>query len=727
MSTPGGLDFPDGFEQWPRSVQERWLADYHALYFPKLRWWDRAETLEEDSGPRPSQLPPDHPRHAEPDLQGNTCGCGGNPDWSTWLLLTGRGWGKTKTGSNWVIEMALSRPGIYIGVCAPTDKAVRSICLEGESGVELEARRYGVEIADYNKNRLEMTFANGSKVRGFSAEKPDSIRGENLSYAWFDELAMIRYFQFFHEGLQPALRKGDNPRLLITTTPKRVRLLRELLADGENEAVTGVHVTRGRTAENIHYAKRQREALERKYAGTSMLRQELEGESGVIAVARKYGVEITDYNKNRLEITFANDSKIRGFSAEKPDSIRGENLSYAWFDELAMIRYFQFYHEGLQPALRKGDNPRLLITTTPKRVRLLRDLLADGDNEAVTGVHVTRGRTAENIHYARRQREALERKYAGTSMLRQELEGELLAEVDGCLFPLEKFNETRVFPGQDHLPQWRRVVVGYDPATTSSARSDESGIVVMAEGNDGDYYCLEDCSGRFTPEQAMKVIAEAVYRNAADCVVAEVNVAGDFIRSLLATVDPDIAIRPVQGMKGKIARAQGPSSLFNQGRVHMVGDTFAKLEEQLSAMTLEDDRSRMHDDRADAAIWCLIHLAGGNQGDWGAVYGFRDCPGCGARVNFEKDAVCGHCGKPVTKPVPKAAGGRPAKEPWSIAYQSTCTNEDCGKKYPPREPTCPHCSMNPAQYMAKALAMSAGQAGGWHSYTGRDLFAGRRF
>lgn len=580
MSTPGGLDFPDGFEAWPRAVQERWLSDYHALYFPKLRWWDKPETLEEDSGPRPSQLPPDHPRHADADLQGNRCGCDGNPDWSTWMLLTGRGWGKTLCGANWVIEMALSKPGIYVGICAPTDKAVRSICIEGESGVE--------------------------------------------------------------------------------------------------------------------------------------------------AVARVNGVSITDYNKNRLELTFENGSKIRGFSAEKPDSIRGENLAYAWFDELAMIRYFQFYHEGLQPALRKGDNPRLLITTTPKRVRLLRDLLADGDNEAETGVHVTRGRTAENPHYAARQRKTLERKYAGTSMLRQELEGELLAEVDGCLFPLEKFNETRVFPGMDHLPQWRRVVVGYDPATTSSARSDESGIAVLAEGADGDYYCLEDCSGRFDPEQQMRVIAEAFYRNAADCVVAEVNVAGDFIRSLLATVDPNIPIRPVSGMKGKVARAQGPSSLFMQGRVHMVGDSFGKLEEQLSAMTIEDDRSRMHDDRADAFVWAMIHLAGGNQGDWGIVYGFRDCTKCGARVNEDKDQRCANCGAEVTPMPAKHAGGRPAQVPWSVAYLKTCTNEECGKTYPPREPSCPHCSMNPEQYLAKALTLSAGGGNGRFAYSGMDPFRGRR-
>jgi len=586
-------DLPDGYEQWPPGVQKKFLEEFRALYFPKLRWWQKPETLEEDSGPRGKQLPPDHPRHTKLDLQGYhcgcdikhpeedrgkvlTCGCKGNPTWWIHLLLTGRGFGKSKMGSNWSLEMALSKPGIHVGVCAPTYDMVRSICFEGESGI--------------------------------------------------------------------------------------------------------------------------------------------------IAEARRNGIEIKDYNKNRLEIALANESKIRGFSAEKPDSIRGENLSFAWFDELAVIRYMAFYHEGLMPALRKGDNPRMIITTTPKRIRILRDLLGDGENEAETGVHVTRGSSRENVHFAKRQQQALERKYANTYLLKQELEGELVGEVDGCLFPVEQFSETRVFPDRDALPQWRRVVVGYDPATTNKDTSDESGIVVMAEGVDGDYYCLEDCSGRFSPEQQMRVVAEAYYRNDADCVVAEVNVAGDFIRSLLATVDAGIPLRTVTGMKGKVARAQGASSLFNQGRIHMVGDNFGKLEDQLSAMTENDDRSRMHDDRADAFTWCMIHLSGGNQGDWGIVYGFRDCI-CGARVNEDKDDYCHECGTKITKRQPKHAGGRPAQVPWSEAYLRTCPN---GHKYTPRERSCPECAPSPETYIARALAGSQG-GGGKLSYTGRNWLAGRRF
>ena len=219
----------------------------------------------------------------------------------------------------------------------------------------------------------------------------------------------------------------------------------------------------------------------------------IEGESGILAEAKRSGVEIVSYNKNLQELELGNGSKIRGFSAEKPDSIRGQNLSFVWFDELASIRYVEFYHEGLMPALRKGDRPRMMITTTPKRIRLIRKLIDDSEHEFTgkdggpgTGVHLTQATSAENIHFARKQRERLEREYAGNPvMLQQELQGQLIGDVAGSLFPIEQFNETRVFPAKDNLPQWRRVVVALDPATTAKDSSDESGIVVWPKGTTG--------------------------------------------------------------------------------------------------------------------------------------------------------------------------------------------------------------------------------------------------
>jgi hypothetical protein len=176
-------------------------------------------------------------------------------------------------------------------------------------------------------------------------------------------------------------------------------------------------------------------------------------------------------------------------------------------------------------------------------------------------------------------------------------------------------------------------------------------------------------------------------------------------------------------MKGKVSRAQGPSSLFMQGRVHMVGDTFRQLEDQLSAMAEGDDRSRMKDDRADAFVWAILHLAGVNQGSWAIVYGFRDCTKCGARVNEDKDQRCGNCGAEITQLPPKHAGGMPAREPWSVAYLRTCGK--CGAKYTPKERSCPECSVSPETYLARAMAAQSGSAGRY-SYTGRNWLAGRR-
>jgi hypothetical protein len=119
-------------------------------------------------------------------------------------------------------------------------------------------------------------------------------------------------------------------------------------------------------------------------------------------------------------------------------------------------------------------------------------------------------------------------------------------------------------------------------------------------------------------------------------------------------------------------------------------------------------------------VWLLLHLSGTGQGNWAQVYGFRDCVGCGSRVNEDKDTRCSNCGAEVTKQAPKHAGGRPAQIPWSEAYLKTCPN---GHKYTPRERSCPECAPSPETYLQRALAAS--QPGGGLGYMGKDWLAGR--
>ena len=272
------------------------------------------------------------------------------------------------------------------------------------------------------------------------------------------------------------------------------------------------------------------------------------------------------------------------------------------------IRYFEFFHEGLMPALRKGERPRLMITTTPKRIRLIRKLIDDSSTSSTgkdggpgTGVHLTEATSAENIHFSRAQRERLEREYAGNPvMLQQELQGKLLADAAGSPVPDRAVQRDPRLPGQGQAPPVAPRRRGPGPGHHREGHLRRVRHRGHGRGGRRGLLLPGGLLRPVRPDQQMRVVAEAYYRNDADCVVAEVNMTGDYMRALLSTVDPNIPLRTVHGMKGKVSRAQGPSSLFMQGRIHHVGDNFRLLEDQLSAMAEGDDRNRMKDDRADA-------------------------------------------------------------------------------------------------------------------------------
>ena len=226
----------------------------------------------------PKQLPPDHPKHHLVDSHtGKRCGCDKvSPGFQTWLLMTGRGFGKTLTGANWALTKGLSEPGIWVAVCAPTFADVKNTCFEGPSGIKSAAQPG--EIIDHNKNDLRITLRNGSIIQGFSAEKPrDSIRGSNLAYCWFDELGIIRYPEFYEAGLLPALRVSKG-QLMITTTPRNSPLLNKIKKAEKNPEK--VHFTHATSLENWKApdVTEMREVISNFGEGTFLERQELEGE-----------------------------------------------------------------------------------------------------------------------------------------------------------------------------------------------------------------------------------------------------------------------------------------------------------------------------------------------------------------------------------------------------------------------------------------------------------------
>lgn len=350
--------------------------------------------------------------------------------------------------------------------------------------------------------------------------------------------------------------------------------------------------------------------------------------------------ELAAYRRNELQVVLANKAVIYGYSAENPEKIRGANLHGAWCDELASWRYPATWYEGLMPALRKGRHPRIVVTTTPRPVRLITDLLGRSDGS----VHVTRGSTWENSsNLSDIALEELKRRYDGTRLGRQELEGELLEDIEGALWSRQLLEDTRV--GRDGLPGFRRVVVAIDPAVSSEPESDETGIIVAAEGDDGHGYILEDLSGRYTPMQAMRTAVRAYVTHSADCIVAEVNNGGDYVRDLLRNVDPDVPYKQVRASRGKLVRAQPVSALYEQRKIHHVG-VFPDLEDELCLWVPESLESP---DRLDALVWAVSELRGLGQGDWASVYGTVRCKAgkCGRMFILRDRTACPHCGTKI--------------------------------------------------------------------------------
>lgn len=374
----------------------------------------------------------------------------------------------------------------------------------------------------------------------------------------------------------------------------------------------------------------------------------IEGSSGLLrAISRE---ELVNYRRNDLELELANGSVIYGFSADRPDRVRGSNLWGGWADELASWRYEATWHEGLMPALRIGERPRMLVTTTPRGTALLRELAGRDDGT----VHITQGSTLENqSNLSDLALKELYRRYGGTRIGRQELEGELISDVEGALWRRAwlETGRLRAVPRRDDgtidfaaIPALQRVVVAMDPSTTSKATSAEFGIMVAGLGTDGHVYLLEDLSERMSPGKAMRVAVRAYHDWQADRVVGEMNNGGDFIEELLRTVDDSVSYRTVTASRGKAVRAEPVSSIYEQGRAHHLG-VFPLLEDQLCTWTPLDKESP---DRLDALVWAVTELT--QHADWTTLYGDPyECPACGRlSVLTAGRPNCPHCQAPIS-------------------------------------------------------------------------------
>lgn len=190
-------------------------------------------------------------------------------DWRTWLILAGRGWGKTRTGAEWLRKERHNAP--RMAIIAPTFADARDICIEGESGLRSICKQG--EIVKWNRSIGEIEFDNGAQVKLFSGDKPDRLRGPQHYSIWFDELAAFQYIQEAWDMAMFGLRLGANPRAVVTTTPRPLPLIKRLLSDAKT------HVTRGSTYDNrANLAPQFFDDIVTRYEGTRLGRQELNAE-----------------------------------------------------------------------------------------------------------------------------------------------------------------------------------------------------------------------------------------------------------------------------------------------------------------------------------------------------------------------------------------------------------------------------------------------------------------
>jgi phage terminase large subunit-like protein len=324
--------------------------------------------------------------------------------------------------------------------------------------------------------------------------------------------------------------------------------------------------------------------------------------SGLLAVARA-GEEREEmvWEPSLRRLTFASGARAFLYSAANPESLRGPEHHIAWCDELAKWRRPEAAWDNLGLSLRLGERPRALVTTTPRGVAVLKRILAR-EGTARTG-----GATWSNPHLAEAAVEDYRAEHLGTRFGRQELEGELIEDVEGALWPPWLLEKSRIAAVSGDVPL-RRVVVGVDPP--ASADGDACGIVVCGLGADGIAYVLADLSASgLSPEGWARKAAAAAQVWGAHRVVAEKNNGGEMVAAVLRGADTGLPVTLVHASDGKAARAEPIAVCFESGKAKLAG-RFPELEGELAGLTYGGGYQGpgRSPDRADAMVWAMTEL-----------------------------------------------------------------------------------------------------------------------
>lgn len=343
----------------------------------------------------------------------------------------------------------------------------------------------------------------------------------------------------------------------------------------------------------------------------------VEGESGILAISPPDFKPLYEPSKRRL--TWPNGAIATTFSGEDPEQLRGPQFEAALVDELGKYRYAQAVWDNLQFATRLSDNVPIMVTTTPRPIPLIRELVKDARSpqNPQGSVALVTGSTYENqANLSPKFIRKVVRRYEGTRLGRQELHAELLMDTPGALWTRELLEACR----ESHAPELVKIVVGVDPmAGEPDEENDDpsvegrlafgkaTGIIAAGLGANGHGYVLEDLTLSGLPSEWGDQVVSAYTKTRANEVVGEINNGGKMVAFVVGVAAQKARVvlpfREVRASQGKYTRAEPVSMFYEQHRVHHVG-MFPLLEDEQCTWK----PGRPSPNRIDALVWALWAL-----------------------------------------------------------------------------------------------------------------------
>jgi phage terminase large subunit-like protein len=339
---------------------------------------------------------------------------------------------------------------------------------------------------------------------------------------------------------------------------------------------------------------------------------QIEGKSGIMQVAP------ADFRPRwfpgKQLLKWPNGVEFIVATGDKPESFHGPNVAKAWLDELARYKYPRKCWDDFILSVRDGANPQILVTTTPSTDPLIAELEDQALSDEFPEVVLTRGPTEGNPHLHEKSLKQFLRRYKGTRIGKEQLEGQVLRDLRGALVSLDTIARNRV----RRYPHLDTIIVSIDPMGSDEEgnrgterdpdEEREAGIVVLGRATiNGEQhgFVLEDCSCGGPSHEWGRVAVAAFKRWRADLLIGEVNFGGDMVRGTIHAVDPRIPFQKVNASRGKRLRAEPVAALYEQDKVHHL-DILERLENQWTKWV--PGKSSWSPDRVDATVHGLTHL-----------------------------------------------------------------------------------------------------------------------